>query len=148
MHYEAAIDLQKQLAFITALLSGFSITFVIGLLQMEAKDKIRTINICLISGVFSACCLILSTIASMSGAFWMTERPHLYELKSTITNPEVNYAFDWAAISFVLGLIALLISIGFSGRLHSKRIGRLTLAFSLVTIILIFFFWTFLVPVN
>jgi hypothetical protein len=148
MNYQAAIDLQKQVAFIAALLSGFSITFFVGLLQFQAPAQDRLRQWCLIGVAFSTCCLILSTLASMSGAYWLTERPHLSTLGTPIDNPEVDYAFDWSAISFLAGLISLLVSIGLSGRLHARTTGILTLSFSFFTIVLIFFFWMYRVQVN
>jgi hypothetical protein len=148
MNYEAAIDLQKQLAFIAALLSGFSITFLIGLLQLNPEGKGRLLRNALVLVAFSVCSLIISTITSMSGAYWLTERPHFAQMKTTISSPEINAAFDWSAISFVAGLIALLVVIGISGKFHSRRLGRLTMAFSIITISLILYFWIFLVNVN
>jgi hypothetical protein len=101
--YNAAIDLMKQSAFITALLSGFSITFLIGLLQIEKKQNEKTIRYCLLLISFSACCLIVSTITSMSGAYWLTERPALADIRIPNANPEVLSAVSWSVISFLMG---------------------------------------------
>jgi hypothetical protein len=51
---------------------------------------------------------------TMSGAYWLTEMPYLASVKTTILNPEINYAFDWSSISYIMGLITLLLTIGIS----------------------------------
>ena len=148
MNYQAAIDLQEQAAFIAALLSGFSITFLIGLLQMKKKKDDWLMKATIVTVSFSAFCLIISTIASVSGAFWLTERPNLASLPGKIQEPELLYAFRWTAMSFVFGLNSLLITIGLSGFLHSRLLGRITIGFAIVSLILIYYFWIFLVDIN
>ncbi|NNE25396.1 MAG: hypothetical protein HKN09_01010 [Saprospiraceae bacterium] len=148
MLYEAAIEIQKHFAFISALLCGFSITFLIGLLQLKKVEVKRTLRWCLISTTSASFALLISTFASLGGAIWLSERPQLVTAQTAIKSPELSGAYSWGLISLYIGLFALILTIGLSGRLHSKFVGRMTMSIALISFILILFFWLFVVRID
>jgi hypothetical protein len=148
MLYQSAIEIQKQISFIGALLSGFSITFLIGLLQLPFDRNKTVLRWCLGCTCVSACSLLISTITSISGAFWLTERPNLAAADSALSPPELVASYQWSLRSLLIGLSLLLVSIGLSGWLHSKRTGIISTTISLTTLVLIFYFWIYVVRIN
>ena len=111
-----------------------------GLISAAEADPESTLGIL---AAFLAYCLIVHTLTSMSGACWLTERPGLASSNTTISNPEIDYAFDWSAIALLLGLLPLLLAIGISGYIRTRSIGTLTGVMSVLAIALIFYFWVF-----
>ena len=148
--YHAAIDLHKQIAFVAALLSGFSITFLIGLIQLDDANRQVLIRRCILLIAFSTCALLISTLTSLTGAYWLTERPNFVSMDPAklLKLSENRYALTWSSFSLLFGFISLLLSIGLCGFLKSKRLGRITTLFAVFTIIMIFYFWIFLVNPN
>ncbi len=150
--YQTSIDLFKQISFLTALLGGFSITFLIGLLQLQDRKKQKLLNACVILSSLASFSLIISTLTSISGAYWLTERTNLSDTDSN-TNliasvPELQSALAWSSMSLLFGLNLLLISVGLAGFLRTKKVGRLSLFLSFITIAMIWYFWIFVVDVN
>ena len=135
MYYDAAIEILKQITFLGALLCGFSLTFLIGLFQLDSED--RSYRLSLITTAFATCTLLIGTIAGTAGIFWLSERPDLAVQDSIVDQREYLIAYRWS-ISFMLaGLLALLASIATIGWMKSKRLGISLALIALASLILI-----------
>jgi hypothetical protein len=133
---EAAAEIQNQLAFVSAVLGGFSIALAIGLLQLPGGRRVTTWATGL--AITSATALLVATVAGTFGAIWIAERPDLGP--SPDTPPAVLTAFRWAGQAFMLGICLLLSSLGLSGWIRSRPLGWTTSVTSALAGVLIFYF--------
>lgn len=146
MFYNAAIEILKQTTFLSALLCGFSLTYLIGLFQLNYQSAIYKISIS--SVALATCTLLISTVAGIAGIYWLTERPALMDQTTKIDFPEYLSAFQWSVQFLVVGLTFLLFSIAFSGWLKSRTLGMVLSILAFVTFILLAYFLVFLVGVD
>jgi hypothetical protein len=133
---EAAAEIQNQLAFVSAVLGGFSIALAIGLLQLPQDRSFTTWATGL--AITSAVALLVATVAGTFGAIWLAERPGLGRTPD-MPAPLLT-AFRWAAQALVLGICLLLSSLGLSGWIRSRALGWTTSVVSAFAAILIFYF--------
>jgi hypothetical protein len=136
MYYEAAIDIQRQIVFVSALLCGFSLAFLIGLVQMNKPG--RLMNACLITTGLAASSLLVSTITGVAGIFWLAERPQLVNDTQRIDYPELLAAYRWSLTSLLLGILALFGCLGLVGWLKSRLVGWILMVLSFISVISIF----------
>ena len=136
---EAAIEIQNQLAFISAVLAGFAVTFFIGLLQLPEERPHVKGAVC--TALVAAALLLLATVAGVAGAVWIAERPGLGQAAET--PDQLLAAFQWAGRAFIGGLLFLLISLGLSGWIHSRVVGILSSVVAALTVVLLVYFLVF-----
>ena len=130
---EAAAEIQNQFAFISTVLGGFAVTFLIGLLSLPRERPLVTWAAG--AAVAAAGFLIIAAVAGVAGAVWVAERPGLPALPET-PGPLLA-AFRWSGISFILGVMALLASIGLSGWTRSRVLGVFSSVVAAVTFVLL-----------
>lgn len=136
MFYEAAIEIQRQIVFVSALLCGFSLAFLIGLVQM--KNTGRLMNACLVTTGLAASALLVSTITGTVGIFWLAERPQLVDDAQRIDYPKLLIAYRWSIGSLLLGILALFGCLGLVGWFKSRVVGWILAVLSLISGISIF----------
>ncbi len=146
MYYHSAIEILKQVTFVGALLSGFSLTYLIGLFQLDNVSKVY--NLCLIVISLATCFLLISTLAGSTGIFWLSERPVLANKTTSIDQTEYLIAYRWSISFLLLGMFSLLLTIGMSGFLKSKKLGLYLATISSVTALLTFYFLIFLMKID
>jgi len=140
---EAAAEIQNQLAFVSAVLGGFSIALAIGLLQFSQDRKVTTWATGL--AIMSSIALLVATVAGTFGAIWLAERPDLG--RSPDMPSALLTAFRWAVQALMLGIYLLLASLGLSGWIRSRPLGWTTSVASALAGILIFYFLAAVVDV-
>lgn len=132
------LEILRQLAFISAVLAGFSVTLFIGVMQMNTAHR-RILIWAAGMSLAGATLLIVSTVAGVGGI-----------VASAIgggpgagVQVPVFGAFQWSVWSFLMGTFAFLISLGLSGRAHSRTLGWVSAIVSGVTILglLVFLFF-------
>ena len=133
---EYVTELYRQTAFLSAVLGGFAVAFIGALLTLTSENKAisRTIWI----SAFAATFLIVATFTSTVVLLDIT--------RLDITS--FNFA-DWpnglirskliADYAFLAGTYALLIAIGFSGKIRDKKTGIVTATLASIGLLLLSF---------
>ena len=136
------LEILRQLAFISAVLAGFSVTLFIGVMQMDPERR-RIVLWAAGMSLVGATLLIVSTVAGVGGivasAIGSGAGP-----QAGVQVP-VFGAFQWSVWSFLLGTFAFLVSLGLSGRAHSRTLGWVSAIVSGVTILGVLYFLLFVV---
>ena len=131
---EFVTELYKQTAFLSAVLGGFAISFAGVILTLASENKTISRTIWIAS--FAAISLILATFSSTVVLLDL--------IRLGITN--FNFA-DWPAstlkskaiadYSFFAGMYALVIAIGFSGKIRDKKTGIVTAILAAIGLMLL-----------
>lgn len=124
-------ELFRQLAFINAILGGFAITFLSVLLTAESQKKIvEWIVVVLFSAV---ACFILSALGATFSAVVAAEA------QTDSLPAEVWALHEPMSLLFLLGIILLFVSLGMTGWIRSKWLGRVTIVIAVVSLVAAFF---------
>jgi len=122
------IAVAEQLSFVSAFLGGISATILITIVVFTSPKK--SVSWIVSSATLAACSLLIAVVAS-----WRL---------IILLHPEIPISVDtniikvlWAGmlIGYGLGFLSLLVSIGLSGWLRSKRNGIITSTIALVAVI-------------
>jgi len=136
------VEILRQLAFISAVLAGFSVTLFIGVMQMDKECK-RIVLWAAGMSLAGATLLTVSTVAGVGGivasAIGSGAGP------GAGLQVPVFGAFQWSVWSFLLGTFSFLVSLGLSGRAHSRTLGWVSGIVSGVTILGVLVFLLFVV---
>jgi hypothetical protein len=124
-------EIAGQLAFLSALLGGFAAAFLVTVLTMD-KAK-RSVDWVIGSSAVSACGFIVAVVASVM----LTIVLHPDAPSNAMHEPAVNIGRIVSSIGFWLGIVGLLLSVGVSGWIRSRKLGLVTSSVALVTIILV-----------
>ncbi len=130
------MEMAKQLAFLSAFLGGFAATFLATLLVAGSEKKIADWSIG--SAAVSASGFVVSVIASVM----ITVVLHPDVPGNVAAGVSVNGARIISALSFGLGVYALLLSVGLCGWVRSRRLGMITSIAAGVGILLVS--WAFI----
>lgn len=113
-------DLARQLAFLSAVLGGFSATFLGTLLAVDSSDRIA--NLAIGSSAVSAACFICTAlVASFIAAGTHPDAPQSVASASQSIGPRIT-----VVVVLLLGMYALLLSLGLSGWVRSRAVGIVT----------------------
>ncbi len=142
---ESVAETLRQLAFLGTVLAGFAVTFLVGLLN--APTNRRSVDYTAGAALVAAVCLIVCAVVSVTGVFYIVDRP---ALRSATDLPlEVRAAImgavRWAGMGFMLGMVALLASLGTSGWIRSRKLGILSSLLAAVTLLLLLYFMRYVV---
>jgi hypothetical protein len=126
------IAVADQLSFVSTFLGGVSATILITIVILSSTKK--STNLLVVTSAIAACTLLIAVIS----AWRLTIALH----------PDIPVPFDvgnvlilWRLmiISYIIGFTSLIVAIGISGWIRSKRIGLITssiAAFTLITFML------------
>jgi hypothetical protein len=114
------LDIARQVAFVSAFLGGFSATFL-GTLLYSGSDS-RLANWAISSTALSACAFIVAVLALTM----LTVGLNPSAPAGVIQEGALRRAQLIGLLSFLLGMYALLFSIGASGWLRSRKLGWTT----------------------
>ncbi len=126
----------QQLSFVAAVLAGFAVTFVVGLLAGPHNG--RHVDRTIVAACVAAALLVVSTIVSVTGVMYIQDRPNIQA--SGGHTGAVMEAFKWAGVSFMFGMVALLLTVGLSGWIRSRTVGKATTVISVCTYLLLSYY--------
>ena len=124
-------ELAKQLAFISSFLGGFSVTFL-GALILSDKEG-RLMRSIIVSTAVSAFAFIITVMAMTQLIMVSTEG---YPFK--IEQGDLSTSRVIGTLTFMFGVLSLLLTIGLSGWLKSRRLGLITSILGGLTLIIFF----------
>jgi ABC-type Fe3+-siderophore transport system permease subunit len=129
-------DIARQLSFLSAFLGGFAATFFVTLLVGGFKQRSASVSISL--SAIAASSFVVAVISFvMITVVLNPEVPDNVEIHSSLMHARLV-----GFLSFGFGVYALLGSVGFSGWVHSRTLGRLTTVVAVVS--LFFVSWAFI----
>jgi hypothetical protein len=126
------VAVAEQLAFVCAFLGGVSITILVTIVVFTSQKK--SVSWIVTSSAVAACSLLIAVIAS-----WRL---------IILTHPELPTAVDdsvvkllWASMlsGYSIGFLSLLVSIGLSGWLRSKKTGIITSSIAFLAVLFFVF---------
>ena len=122
------VAVAEQLSFVSAFLGGLSATILVTIVVFTSEKK--SVNWIVSSSAIAACSLLIAVVAA-----WRL---------IILLHPEIPIRVDddlikllWASmlIGYAIGFLSLLVSIGLSGWLRSRRDGMITSTIALIAVI-------------
>ncbi len=113
-------EIARQIAFLSAFLGGFAATFLATLLMVDSPRKVAGWAIG--AAAFAATLFIVAVIASVMLAVVL--QPNVPERVASVAS--IGHARTVSGAGFILGLYALLLSLGLSGWIRSRGVGIAT----------------------
>lgn len=122
------VAVAEQLSFVSAFLGGISATILVTILVFTSEKK--SVNWLVSSSAIAACSLLIAVVASWRIIILLHPRLPIQ------VDPDIIEVL-WAGmlIGYGLGFLSLLISIGLSGWLRSKRDGIITSTIALIAVV-------------
>jgi hypothetical protein len=124
------VAVAEQLSFVSAFLGGVSATILVTIVVFSSPQK--SVNWIVTSAALAACSLLIAVIAS-----WRLIILLHPELPSSVDTSVVNVLWAGMLVGYGVGFLSLLVSIGLSGWLRSKKTGIITS--SIASLAVIFF---------
>lgn len=133
MSNDNLLSLMENLILLSAFFGGFSATFLAAILAIDPTSSKKIANWIIVASALAACCFVMcatSSIASVNG------------IKTAIANDQNAFNSITAVrltsvLSMLVGVFALLTSIGLSGWLRSKHVGITTSVIALFAMIVV-----------
>lgn len=122
-------ELAKQLAFISSFLGGFSVTFL-GALILSDKEG-RLMRSLIVSTAVSAFAFII-TVMAMTQLIMVSTAGYPFKIEQG----DLNTSRIIGTLAFMFGVLSLLLTIGLSGWLKSRRLGLITSILGGLTLII------------
>jgi len=126
------IAVAEQISFVSAFLGGVSATILFSVIIFSSDKK--SVSLLVTTSTLAACCLLVAVIAGWRLAIGLHPDLPFNPDPSTI-----NILWNSLITGYSLGVISLILSIGLSGWIRSRRIGLIT---SLIALMAILFFAT------
>jgi hypothetical protein len=122
--------LASQVITISSLLGGFSIAIIANILVSTSETRLvkSILFVSTLAGSF-----FLVTIFAMTKLLLMTTDGYPFN----VVNHDLNMPRLIGSIAFFLGILALITIISLSGWTKSKRLGKITTALGVITLVLI-----------
>ena len=111
--------LAGQLGTLSAFLGGFAATFLATLLTLTRRDRLLTV--CIGLSVTSAVAFIVTVVAAT-----MVTAVNHPDAPTIVTASTAGLSRILMTLGFYLGTLSLLATLGCSGSLHSRGVGRVT----------------------
>lgn len=125
---EFVIAVAEQLSFVSAFLGGVSTTILVTIVVFTSPKK--SVSWIVASSALAACSLLVAVIA----AWRITILLHP-DIPATVNPTLVNLLYMSMLVGYGLGFLSLLVSIGLSGWLRSKRAGIITSSIAVVAVL-------------
>ncbi len=122
------VAVAEQLSFVSAFLGGISATILVTIVVFTSQKK--SVNWIVSSATLAACSLLIAVVAS-----WRLIILLHPEIPITVDLFIINVLWAGMLIGYGLGFLSLLVSIGLSGWLRSRRNGIITSTIALVAIV-------------
>lgn len=122
------VAVAEQLSFVSAFLGGVSATILVTIVVFMSAKK--SVNWIVSSSALAACSLLVAVIAS-----WRLTILLHPELPKLVDASLIKVLWASMLIGYGLGFLSLLISIGLSGWLRSKRAGLITSSIAFVAVL-------------
>lgn len=117
LHPEYLADLARQIAFVCAFLGGCSATFLAGILAVSARG--RAAGVATVAAAVASVTFALGAMA----AIMLTAALHPSAPTEAVTGPGALRARLVMVAGMLLGTYGLLLTIGSSGWIRSRRVG-------------------------
>lgn len=127
---EYLAEIARQIAFVSAFLGGFAATFLATLLFARAEHRMAGWAVAW--SALSACSFIVAVLALTMLTIGLD--PSMPQ--NVVTESATLRARLIGFLSFLVGMYALLASLGLSGWLRSRRLGRVTTGIAIVAALL------------
>jgi hypothetical protein len=125
------LEIARTIGNVSAFLGGFAATFIAALLSGKFESRAAVITIAM--GTTAAVLLIVAVLATtMLVTILHPEVP-----TQVLESSSISFGRIIAFLSFILGIYLLLASLGVSGWIQSKTLGRITTIVSLIGFILV-----------
>lgn len=122
------VAVAEQLSFVSAFLGGVSATILVTIVVFTSPQK--SANWIVTSAAVAACSLLIAVIAS-----WRLIILLHPALPNEVDTSVVGVLWAGMLIGYGLGFLSLLVSIGLSGWLRSKRTGTITSSIAAVAVL-------------
>ncbi len=126
-------SLARQLAFVSAVVGGFAITYLAVLLSMA--DRRRIIGVAAGFAMFCAANLLVCALAWSLYAGMYEAKPTGF----TVPVAEFQTKLRWLNGALVAGLVCFLAALGLGGWIRSRSLGVVTTGFALLALIAVAF---------
>lgn len=134
----ALLEIFRQFSFVAAVLGGFAVTLVVGLLPAAPDRKVAAWAAG--AALLAAALLIVCTTAAVTAVIFTVDRPALGSA-GAVPKP-LLVAFRWCGVSFTVGLLAFLAALGLTGWVRSRAMGIASSVVSALTILLVLYYLT------
>ncbi len=125
------MDLAAQLSYMSAFLGGFSATILVTLLVSDNTKRIT--NWIVLFSTVAACSFIVATLSFITAGIMV----HPNAPESVRDEAALTIARTVSSYSLLAGIITLLLGIGLSGWLRSKKLGIMTSSIAGIGLILV-----------
>ena len=122
------VAVAEQLSFVSAFLGGISATILVTIIVFTSKKK--SVNWIVSSSALAACSLLIAVVAS-----WRLLIILHPEFPLTVDQSIVMVLWFGMLIGYSIGFLSLLVSIGLSGWIRSKRDGIITSAIAITAVL-------------
>jgi len=128
IHPNFMLSVAEQLSFVCAFLGGVSATILITLVVFSSDKK--SVSWMTLSSALAACSFFIAVIASWRITYLLD--PHIHII---VEDSLLAFLYKAMLLGYGLGFLSLLMSIGLSGWLRSKRDGVITSVIALISVL-------------
>jgi hypothetical protein len=122
------VAVAEQLSFVSAFLGGVSITILVTIVVFMAPKK--SVSWIVSSSALAACSLLIAVIAS-----WRLIILLHPELPTSVDTSVIKILWTGMLFGYGLGFFSLLVSIGLSGWLRSRKTGIITSSIAFIAVL-------------
>ena len=126
------VAVAEQLSFVSAFLGGISATILVTIVVFTSEKK--SVNWIVSSSALAACSLLIAVVAS-----WRLIILLHPELPIKVSDGVISVLWASMLIGYAIGFLSLIVSIGLSGWLRSKRAGIITSTIAAVSVLFFVF---------
>ena len=124
------LDVAEQMSLVGVFLGAISISVLVTLIVFNSSRK--PANWIVTISALSACSLLISVVASLR--LMIALHPD-FPSPTTTSQAEIKLLWNSMVLGYGIGVLGLAVCVGLSGWLRSRRVGMMTLSFSLVTVL-------------
>lgn len=126
-----AIAAAEQMSLVGVFLGGVSVTILITIVVFSSSSK--SVNWIVASSALAACSLLVSVIASIRLVIALhPDLPEVY----VASKSQIFLLWKTMIMAYGIGVLSLIVSIGLSGWLRSRKTGMVTSSLAAVTLLL------------